>query len=78
MRQMAAEGQDDGILSDLEVHVKQRGGIECLHAEKMAPTDIHQHLVNMYGDQEVDMRQWVVWFSSDDSNVKAKTRSGRP
>ena len=75
---MAAEGQSDRMASDMEVHMKQRGGIECLHAEKMAPTDIHQHLVNMYGDQEVDMRQWVVWFSSDDSNVKAKTRSGRP
>jgi len=34
----------------------------------MAPTDIHLHLLNVYGDQTVGMstmRQWVVRFSSD-------------
>ena len=38
--------------------------------EKMAPTGIHQHLLNMYGDQTMHVsavRWWVVLFSSDDS-----------
>ena len=45
----------------------------------MAPTDIHLHLLNIYGDQTVDIskvRQWVVHFNSGDSNMKAKTHSG--
>ena len=39
--------------------------------KKMAPTDIHQHLQNIYGDQRMDVstvRQRVVHFSSDDNN----------
>lgn len=34
----------------MEVRIKQRGGIE-LHVEKMAPNDVHQQLLNIYGDQ---------------------------
>ena len=52
---MAAEGQSDRMVSDMEVHMKQRCGTEFLHVEKMAPTDIHQHLLNVYGDQTVDV-----------------------
>ena len=36
----------------------------------MAPTDIHQHLMNVSGDQTVDVstvKQWVVHFSNGDS-----------
>ena len=36
----------------------------------VAPIDIHGHLLNIYGDQPVDVstvRQWVVCFSSGDS-----------
>ena len=51
MRQMAAEGQSDTKASDMEVQMKQRCGIEFLYVEKMAPTDVHQHLLNIYGDQ---------------------------
>ena len=52
------------IVSDMEVHAKHRCVIELLHAEKRkaTPTDIHQHLLNIYGDQTVDastVRQWV-------------------
>ena len=39
----------------------------------MAPTDIHWCLLNVYGDQTVDVstvRQWVVCFYSSDSNMK--------
>ena len=64
---MAAKGQPDKMESDMEVHMKKRHRIEFLHVEKMAPTDIHQHLLDVYGDQAVDVstvRQWMVCFSS--------------
>ena len=51
---MAAEGQSDRMASDTEVQMNQRYVIEFLHVEKMAPFDIHQHLLNVYGDQTVD------------------------
>ena len=42
---------------------------------KMAPIDIHWHLVNVSGDQTVSMstlRRWVVHFSSGDSDMKER------
>jgi len=78
---MTAEGQSDKMVSDMEVCMKQRYVIEFLHAEKMAPNDIHQRLLNIYGDQTVDVstvRRWVARFSSGDSDVKDKPRSRRP
>ena len=77
---MAAEGQSDKMTSDMEVLMKQRCVIEFLHAEKIAPKDIHRRLLNVYGDQTVDVstvRRWVARFSSGDSDVKDKPRSGR-
>ena len=47
---MAAEGQPDRMVSDVEVWMKQWGETEFLHAEKMAPTDPDQCLLNIYGD----------------------------
>ena len=47
----------------------------------MAPIDIHWFLLNVYGDQTVDVstvRQCRVQFSSGDSNVKDKPHSGWP
>ena len=47
--------------------MKQKCVIEFLHAEAMAPTDIHQHFLNVYGDQTVGVypvRWWMVHFSS--------------
>jgi len=76
VRQMTAEGQ-----SDMEVCMKQRCVIEFLHAEKIAPNDIHRRLLNIYGDQTVHVstvRWWVARFSSGDSDVKDKPRSGWP
>jgi len=70
---MTAEGQPDKMVSDIEVCMKQRCVIEFLHAEKIAPNDIHRCLLNVYGNQTVDvstMRRWVVRFSSGDSDVK--------
>ena len=68
---MVAEGQSDIMVSDMEVWMKQRCGIEFLHAEKMAPIDIHQHLLNFSEEQTVDVstvRWWMVCFSSCDSD----------
>ena len=76
MRQMTAEGQ-----SDMEVRMKQRCVIEFLYAEKNAPNDIHQRLLNVYGDQTVDVstvRRWVARFSSGDSDVQDKPHSRWP
>ena len=68
--QMAAEGQSDRTVSDMEVHMKQRSVTEILHVGKMALIDIHWDLLNVYEDQTVGVstvRQWVVCFISDDS-----------
>ena len=68
VKQMATEGQND----KMEVRMKQRCVTEFLHAEKLAPTDIHQCLLNVSGDQTVDVstvRRWLVCFSSGDSDV---------
>ena len=61
---MAAEGQSDRTMPDMEVCMKQRHITEFFYAEKLAPVDIHE-------DQTVDVRtvrQWVVLFSSDNNN----------
>ena len=65
MQQMAAEGQSDRMVSDMGVHLKQRCRIEFLHVEEIAPTGICQHLLNVVGDQTMDVstvRRWVVFF----------------
>ena len=66
---MEAEGQSDRMASDIEMHMKQKCVTEFLHVAKMAPIDIHWHLLNVYGDQTLDVstvRQWEVFFSSGD------------
>jgi hypothetical protein len=81
VQQMAADGQSDEMVSDMEVRLKHRCIIEFLHAEKIAPNDIHRCLLNVYGDQTVDfitVRQWVASFSSGDSEVKGKPHLGLP
>ena len=69
------------MASDMEVRMKQRCVMEFLHVEKIAPScDIHQRLLNVYGDQTVDVstvRCWVARLSSDDSDMKDKPRSGQ-
>jgi hypothetical protein len=69
------------MASDMEVRMKQKSVTEFLLAEKMAPIDIQQRLLNVYGDQTVDVsrvRRWVVSFSSGDRDVSDRPRSGRP
>ena len=56
--QMAAEGQSDKMAYDMEVHMKQRWVIDFLYMEEMAPTDIHWHLLNIYGDKQLRWAQW--------------------
>ena len=78
---MAAERQSDTMASDMEVQIKQSCVIESLHAEKMTPVDIHWHLLNVYGDQTVDVstvRQWVACFNSGYSDMKDKPCSRWP
>jgi len=61
---MATEGQSDTIVSDMEEHMEQRCIIEFLHVEKMATIATQWHLLNIFGDQTVDVsavRQWVLF-----------------
>ena len=78
---MAAEWQSDKMESDVEVHMKQRYGIEFLHAEKIESIDIRWYLLNISGDQTAAVsavRQWVVHFINGGSDMEAKPRSGWP
>ena len=52
---MAVEVWSDKTVSDMEVWMKQIYVIEFLHVEKIARMDIHQRLLNVYGDQTEDM-----------------------
>lgn len=68
---MAAEEWSDTAAPDVEVLMKQRGGTEFLHAEKMSPTDMHQYLQNICVDQKMDVstaRWWVECFRSNKSD----------
>jgi len=50
--------------------MKQRGGIELLHVEKIIPFDINPPFLNIYGDKAVDVstvKWWVVHFNSGGS-----------
>jgi len=75
VEQMAAEGQSDRLVSDVEAHMEQRRVPQFLHVEKMAPIGIHCCLLNVCGEQTANvltLRQWVMCFSSGDSNMKDK------
>jgi len=56
MQQMAVEGQPDKMMSDTEAWMKH----SSTWKKKTAPTDIHQHLQNIYGDQNMDVSGEVV------------------
>ena len=73
---MAAEGQSDRMVFDMEVSMKQLCITEFFHVEEMTFIDIH-----FYGDQPADVstvRWWVVCFSSGDSDMKDKPHSRLP
>ena len=72
---MAAEGQSDKMASHHTHGSTYEAKVWNLQAEKIALIDIHQHLLNVYRHQTVDVsteRQWEVCFSSGDSSVKYK------
>ena len=52
---MTTERQSDKTVSDIEVQMKQRSFTELLHDVKIALIDIHQCLLNVCGDQPVDV-----------------------
>lgn len=59
------------MVSDIEVWMRRRSAAELFDVEKIAPIVIHQCLLDIYGDQSVDVRamRWcMVHFSSGDSN----------
>ena len=67
---MAEEDLPYKMVLNMEAQMKQRCVTELLHAEKMASINIHQHLLNVYGDQTVDVRTtrwWVVCINSGNS-----------
>ena len=71
----------DKMKSDVEVYMKQRFVIEFLHVEKMALITIHLCLLNIYRDQTVNVstvKQWVLHFSSGNSDVKDEPCSRWP
>jgi len=49
------------VVFDKEAHMKKKGVIEFLHAEEIAPIDIHQCLLNVYGDQTVHVSTVKRW-----------------
>ena len=68
---MAADGQSYKMVSDTGVRMKKSCVTEFFHEEKMAPIDIHWHLLNIYGDQTVNVgtvRHYLVHFSSVDGD----------
>jgi len=67
------KGQSDTMMSDMEECMKQRCGTEFLNAEKLAPTDIHWWVLNIDGEQTVDMST-VTWCFSAVAATMWKTR----
>lgn len=52
---MAAERWSDKVMSDMEVEMKERCVTKFLLIEKIAPNNIHRLLLNIYGDQAVNV-----------------------
>jgi len=77
--QMAADGQSGRVVTDMEVHMKQRCVTEFLYTKHLSHIDIHWHSVNIYGDQTVDdntvRRRWALCFHSGNSSMIDKPHS---
>ena len=51
------------MTSDTEARMKQRSVTEFLHEEEKVPVDVHRCLLNVYGDQTMDVstvRWWLM------------------
>jgi hypothetical protein len=73
--------QSDKMAPNVKVCTKQRYITEFLCVEEIALVDIHRCLLNVDGDQTVDVgtgRWWVVCFVSGNSDVRDGPCSGRP
>ena len=60
---MTAQVHSDKMNSDTGVCMMRRYATAFFYVGEMVPTDIHGYLLNIYGDQTVDVstvRQWVV------------------
>ena len=71
---MAAGEQSNRMAPDMEARMKQSCVTEFLYAETVALTDIHWYLLNVDGDQTVDVstvRWWVVLFVSGDDDEES-------
>jgi len=55
MWRMAAEVQSDTMASDMDVCIKQRSVWNSSMWKKMTHSDVLRHLLNVYGDQTVDV-----------------------
>ena len=44
---MAAEWKSEKLVSEIEMRVKQKGGTEFLHVEKMTPIHIYRCLLSV-------------------------------
>ena len=53
--QMAAEGQSDKMASDMEIRIAAKVCDWIPPCRKIAPTDIHRCLLNVYREQAVDI-----------------------
>jgi len=65
---MPAQEQSDKTASGVTLQMKQRCVNEFLDEDKMATTEIHQHLLSVYGDQTADvstLRWRMVHFRND-------------
>lgn len=68
---MATEGLSDRMVPDMEVSMKRSCDIEFFRVEENSSFDIHQHFLDVCGDQAVGVstvRGWVVHFSSGHSD----------
>ena len=61
------KGQIERMVSNMQVHTRQRCVTEFILMENTAPIDIQQHLLNVSRDQTVNVstvRWWVLRFSN--------------
>ena len=65
---MAAEGQSDRMASDMEVQMKQRGGIEIPPCRKNGTHGHSLMFAECWWRPTSRCEQWVVHFSSGDSD----------
>lgn len=78
---MASRGLSDIAAPDMEVWMNLSCVSGLLRVEKIVPTDIHQCLLSVYGDQTLGVstvRKWVLHFSSGNSDMKDKPCFGQP